>query len=170
MEFGYSYYFFSGADIRWWFLIWDDNNLGIQLDTRIWYFVLLFLFLFFVYRLFDKLTGFFFLSVVFFFFNTKKALFFLFYSFFFLETESPWLIQLLAAGILCWGVKIRGNILLVTYLIFVSIYVWFTWMCAADVLGCMYFELWCDFCRPWAKQTGITPDTICYTIHFWGEF
>ena len=52
MELGCSNDFFSGVDIRWWFLIWGDNNLGIQRNTRIWYFAL-----YFVCRLFYKLPG-----------------------------------------------------------------------------------------------------------------
>ena len=146
MKLGYPYNFFSGADIRWWFLKWGDNNWWTQRNTRIWHFVFLLFFLF-VSRLFDNLTRFFFLflsGVFTFFFNTKKVLFFLFHSFFFVETKSTWLIQLHVAGSLGRGLKIYGNLLLVVFdfhkcihLVYVDVCYWFHW---SHVLWIM---VWC---------------------------
>ena len=52
--------------------------------------------------------------------------------------KSIWLIPLDVTGILCHGLKICRNLLLVTCWIFIRF--WFTWMYAADVIGHMYCE------------------------------
>ena len=143
-----SFYFSSSADINWWFLIWDVNNQWTQQNTRIWYFI-------FVCWLFDKLTGFF----DFFFLLTRKKAFFFFFSSFFLETRSTCLIQLPVTGILCRGLKICGNILLVMCLIYMD--VWFAM--TTDATGHIYAGSDCNISRK-------DPDNIGYRIHFWQEF
>ena len=114
---------------------WYGEVMEFSMKTRIWYFVFLCVL---VIRQVDRIL---FLSLVSFFLssNTTKAFFF-FSPFSFLETKSTLLIQLPVADILCRGLKIHENLLLAMCLIFISIYVWFMWIYAADVIGHMYFE------------------------------
>ena len=111
-----------------------DNNWGTpEFDILLGFF--------FVCRLLDKLTGFFFFIYYLFFSLTQKGIILPFVFLLLLGDKNQH--DLICCPSLVFSVRVYRicrNILLVTCLIFISIYLWFMWMNAADVIDCMYFE------------------------------